>query len=63
MNNNLTTINEFRSKTNDLTLSLETSQNIWETENKKLEEELTGLRSNLKEKKWFLKKPIEKFGR
>ena len=63
MNNNLTTINEFRSKANDLTLSSETSQNIWETENKKLEEELTNLRSDLKGKKWFLKKQIEKFGR
>ena len=36
INNNLTIINEVRGKTNDLTLSLETSQNIWETENKKL---------------------------
>ena len=36
INNNLTIINKVRSKTNDLTLSLETSQNIWETENKKL---------------------------
>ena len=36
MNKNLTIINQIRSKTNDLTLSLETSQNIWETENKKL---------------------------
>ena len=50
INNNLTIINEVRGKTNDLTLSLETSQNIWETENKKLKEELTNLRSNLKEK-------------
>ena len=29
---NLITINEVRSKTNNLTLSLETTQNIWETE-------------------------------
>ena len=43
INNNLTIINEIRTKTNDLTLSLETSQNIWETENKKLKEELTNL--------------------
>ena len=50
INNNLTIINEVRGKANDLTLSLETSQNIWETENKKLKEELTNLRSNLKEK-------------
>ena len=49
-NNNLTTINKVRNKTNDLTLSLETSQNIWETENKKLKEELTNLRSDLREK-------------
>ena len=28
----LITINEVRSKTNNLTLSLETTQNIWETE-------------------------------
>ena len=49
-NNNLTTINEVRSKTNDLTLSWETSQNIWESENKKLKEELTNLWSDLKEK-------------
>ena len=50
INNNLTIINELRGKANDLILSLETSQNIWETENKKLKEELTNLRSNLKEK-------------
>ena len=48
-NNNLTIINKVRSKTNDLTLNLETSQNIWETENEKLKEELTNLRSGLKE--------------
>ena len=36
INNSLTIINEVRTKTNDLTLSLETSQNTWETENKKL---------------------------
>ena len=34
INNNLTTKNEVRSKTNDLILSLETSQNILETETK-----------------------------
>ena len=34
INNNLTTKNEVRSKTNDLMLSLETSQNILETEKK-----------------------------
>ena len=45
INNNLTIINEVRGKTNDLTLSLETSQNIWETENKKLKEELTNLKA------------------
>ena len=33
ININLTVINEVRSKANDLTLCLETSQNIWETEN------------------------------
>ena len=36
INNNLTLINEIRSKSDDLTLSLETSQSIWEKENKKL---------------------------
>ena len=50
INYNLTMINEVRSKTNDLTFSLETSQNIWETENKKMKEELTILRNDLKEK-------------
>ena len=34
INNNLTIKNEVRSKTNDLMLSLETSQNILETEKK-----------------------------
>ena len=58
MNNNLTTINKIRSKTNDLTLSLETSQNIWETENKKLKEELTNLGNNLKEKDVYLKNKL-----
>ena len=58
MNNNLTTINKIRSKTNDLTLSLETSQNIWETENKKLKEELTNLRSDLIEKDGYLKNKL-----
>ena len=58
INNNLTTINEVRSKTNDLTLSLETSQNICETENKKLKEQLTNLRSNFKEKDGYLKNKL-----
>ena len=35
INNNLTLKNEIRSKSDDLTLSLETSQSIWEIENKK----------------------------
>ena len=48
INNNLTIINKVRSKTNDLTLSLETFQSICEPENKKLKEELTNLRSDLK---------------
>ena len=48
-NNHLTITNEVRSKTNDLTLSLEA------TENKKLKEELKNLRSDLKEKDWQLK--------
>ena len=56
INNNLTRINEVKGKTNDSTLSLGTSQNIWETENKKLKEELTNLRSDLKEKDVYLKK-------
>ena len=34
---------------------METSQNIWETENIKLKEELTNLRSDLKEKDVYLK--------
>ena len=55
INNNLTIINKVRSKTNGLTLSLETSQNIWETENKKLKEELTNLRNDLKEEDNYLK--------
>ena len=55
INNNLTIINELRGKTKDLTLSLETSQNTWKTENKKLKEELTNLRSDLKEKDVYLK--------
>ena len=56
INNNLTIINEVKGKTNDSTLSLGTSQNIWKTENKKLKEELTNLRSDLKEKDVYLKK-------
>ena len=50
INNNLTKRKEVRSKTNELTLSFETSQSLWETENKKLKQELTNLRSDLKEK-------------
>ena len=57
-NNNLTIINKVRSKTNDLTLNLETSQNIWETENEKLKEELTNLRSGLKENYIFLENKL-----
>ena len=56
INNNLKITNEVRSKTNDLTLSLETFQNIWETKNKNVKEELTNLRSDLKEKRCLLKK-------
>ena len=44
ISDNLTIINEVWSKTNDLTLSLGTSQNIWETKMK-------NLGSDLKEKK------------
>ena len=40
-------MNEVRIKTNDLTVCLETSQNIWETENKTLKSGLTNLRSDL----------------
>ena len=58
INNNLTIMNEVRSKTNDLTFSLETSQKIWETENKKLKEELTNLRSDLNEKDDYLKNTL-----
>ena len=64
INNILKIINKVRTKTNDLILSLETSQSIQETENKKFKEELTNLRSNLKEKDDYLKnKLIENFGR
>ena len=58
INNNLTIMNEVRSKTNNLTFSLETSQKIWETENKKLKEELTNLRSDLNEKDDYLKNTL-----
>ena len=58
INNNLTIMNEVRSKTNDLTFSLETSQKIWETENKKLKEELTNLKSDLNEKDDYLKNTL-----
>ena len=58
INNNLTSINEIRSKSDDLTLSLETSKSIWEKENKKLKEELKNLRSDLNEKDDFLKNKL-----
>ena len=58
INNNLTLINEIRSKSDDLTLSLETSPCIWEKENKKLKEELKNLRSNLNEKEDYLKNKL-----
>ena len=58
INNNLTIINEVRNKTNNSSLSLETSQNVWETENIKLKEELTNLRSDLKEKDVYLKNKL-----
>ena len=54
INSNLTITNNIRSKTNDL-MSLEISQNNWETENKKLKEELKNLKRNLKEKDDYLK--------
>ena len=59
INNNLTIINEVRNKTNDLILSLETSQNFWKTENKNLKEELTNLRSDLKEKDDYLRNKLK----
>ena len=62
INNSLKTVNEVISKTNDLTLSLKTSQNIWETENKKLTEELANLRSDLKEKEGYLKSKLRILG-
>ena len=58
INNNLTLINEIRSKSDDLTLSLETSQSIWEKENKKLKEELKNLRNDLNEKDDYLKNKL-----
>ena len=58
INNNLLIINKVTPKTRDLTLSLETSQNIWETNNKKLKEELTNLRSDSKEKDVYLKSKL-----
>ena len=58
INNNLKIIKKVRGKTNDLTLSLETSQNIWETENKKLKEELTNLRSDFLKKDVYLKNKL-----
>ena len=57
-NNNLTSINEIRSKSDDLTLTLETSQSIWEKENKKLKQELKNLRSDLNEKDDYLKNKL-----
>ena len=41
-----------------LAFSVETSQNIWETENKKLKEQLTNLRSDLKEQDDYLKNKL-----
>ena len=58
INNNLTKRKEVRSKTNELTLSFETSQSLWETENKKLKQELTNLRSDLEEKGDYLKSKL-----
>ena len=58
INNNLTLTNEIRSKSDDLTLSLETSQSIWEKENKKLKEERKNLRSDLNEKDDYLKNKL-----
>ena len=40
-------MNDVRSKASDLILSLKISQNIQETENKNLKEELKNLRSDL----------------
>ena len=57
-NNNLTSINEIRSKSDDLTLTLETSQSIWEKENKKLKQELKNLRRDLNEKDDYLKNKL-----
>ena len=62
INNNLTIKNEVRSKTNDLMLSLETSQNILETE-KNVETRAYKTEKQLKRKRCFLKKKIENFGR
>ena len=39
-------------------MRLETSQNIWETENKKLKEGLTNLRKDLKENDVYLKNKL-----
>ena len=39
-------------------MRLETSQNMWETENKKLKEGLTNLRKDLKEKDVYLKNKL-----
>ena len=58
INNNLTLINEIRSNSDNLTLSLETSQSIWEKENKKLKEELKNLRSDLYKKDDYLKNKL-----
>ena len=41
---------------------MKTSQNLWETENKKLTEELANLRSDLKEKEGYLKSKFRILG-
>ena len=43
-------------------MSWETCRNIWETENKKFKEELTNLRSNLKEKDDYLRNTLRILG-
>ena len=58
INNNLTIISEVRSKTNYLTSSLETSQNIWETKIKKLKVKFKNLKSDLKEKDNYFKNKL-----
>ena len=43
-------------------MSLETSRNIWGTENKKFKEKLRNLRNNLKEKDGYLKHTLRILG-